>query len=131
MSQQVNISGDTSTVYIDSGTYNYTFTTLYSSCVNPVCDWPVFFGYSSVTFNLTADFSSSVLLDDISTYPVILTNSTDETYEFVFLLYGNINAHFEYIKFVIRASVDCGRYLISCFFFFFFCFNFFNLFFSF
>jgi hypothetical protein len=112
----VNVTNRISAVYVDSGVYNY-------SILSYIHSTPLFFGYFNLTFKITGNVSSSSSfnINDISTYPVILSNNSDISVpNYVFLLYANISASFQYIKFLIGNNSDSHRQFIASFFFFFF-----------
>jgi hypothetical protein len=107
-----------SVVYIDSGTYNYTITALH--------DLPTD-SYFNRIFNLIGYLSGPfVNYSDINTYPVILCNSSNGG-NASFHLYANVNASFQYLKFIIGNNSYINRRLIVSlfyfilFFFYFFC----------
>jgi hypothetical protein len=89
MSKIVNISDRNTTVYIDSGIYDcsYYYYTLFS-----------------LSFSLIGDVSSSsstVNADDISTYPVLVSNISNPYYDVFHFVSIKGNFSFEQIKFLI------------------------------
>jgi hypothetical protein len=54
-----------------------------------------------------------VLLDDIDSFPVILTNESDENTRFAFSFQWNVTGSFQYIKFVIGSNSGRYRYFFG------------------
>jgi hypothetical protein len=110
MKNIVNITNKNTTVYIDSGIYN-------CSIISPLKYYAVvhFYVYMDITFILTGDISSPssfVKTNGISTYPIILSNSSIESGSNVFLFCGNVSASFKYINFFIGNNSYQNRYFI-------------------
>jgi hypothetical protein len=102
-----------SIVNVDGGIYNYTIVSLpaiFTSYIN--CAF-------SITGYISSSSSSSVVADDIFSYPTILSNSSADSGNSVFSLYANINASFQYIKFFLgNNSYYCRFVIIGLYFFF-------------
>jgi hypothetical protein len=123
MQTNVNVTGRNSIVYIYTDTYNYTLVTSTDSTSS------TFKGYINIIFTLTTYTSSysSFSSSDISTNPLILSNSSNSTNKYLFLLYSDISASFHYLFFFIGSNCYGVRVFIYSFFFFFFFFFFFIL----
>jgi hypothetical protein len=105
MTELVNKT-DNSTVYIDSGIYDYTISG--SATENH---------YYNRIFSLKgyiSSSSSSVKADEINTYPVILSNqsNTDTAKRYAFSFSSNVTGSFQYLKFFIGD----GSYSDRCYF---------------
>jgi hypothetical protein len=96
-----------SLVYIDSGTYNYSITSDRDISNN---------GYLNRKLNLIGFFfGPSVKIDNIDSYPIILSNTSDGL-NISFLLYANVSASFECLKFIIgNNSMRNRRLIVSLF----------------
>jgi hypothetical protein len=117
MQTLINNTKENHTVYIDTGTHNYTIissTYLYDSNFYPLVN---------VIFTLTPYISSSSSFSssNIDTYPVILTNTSSSSGTSPFVLSANISSSFHYLKFLIGKNSYNGRYFIYgfCFYLFF------------
>jgi hypothetical protein len=95
-----------SIIYIDSGTFSYSIAADIGSLNN---------GYSNRTFNLIGYFLGPfVKVDDINTYPIILSNTSNSP-NINFLLYANVSATFQCLKFIIGNNSHNNRQLIVSF----------------
>jgi hypothetical protein len=108
----VNDTKKNTTVYVDSGMYNVSIVSHSQLLINSP-----FYPFGNIIFILTGDISSSssVKSNDISTYPIILSNSSVERGSDIFLFSSNISASFQYIKFVIGNNSYQSRYFIRSF----------------
>jgi hypothetical protein len=113
MKKFVNNTKKNIIVYINSGMY------LSSNNANPT---ETSNSYLNTTYLLTKYVSSSSS-DDVNTYPVILLNETGQA-RFAFSCYENVNASYQYIKFLMGSVIDYNRYFCGSFLFFFFFFVF-------
>jgi hypothetical protein len=91
-----------SVVYVESGTYNYTFTS--SNDGNG--------GYADRTFSVVGYIlGSSVKADDVDTYPIILVDSNDGNPSILF--YKNVSCSFQYVKFYTGNNCNEGKRVIK------------------
>jgi hypothetical protein len=116
----VNVSGRSSVVYVDSGTYSCGLNSAGTSA-NPADS------FSNVIFFVTAYSSSNFKIDDINTYPEIVSDVGGEVDGFAFC--SNVKVSFQYIKCSISGNAASTRYFFgSLFILIFFFFNFFLIF---
>jgi hypothetical protein len=101
----INSSISNKKIYVDSGIYNCTISTI----------GPNYSSYSNKIFSLIGYISSSVVVDDISTYPTIVSNRSDKNDWYVFYFTSNVIACFEYIKFFIGNNSSSNRRMIGSF----------------
>jgi hypothetical protein len=102
----IEYTNENHSVYIDSGTHNYTLISYYS------VDYP----FMNVIFTLRPYYSSSSFSSsNIDTYPIILTNNSVVEDGCAFYLYDNISSSFYYLKFLIGSASDYGRFIIFSF----------------
>jgi hypothetical protein len=105
----VNYTNENHTVYIDTGTHNY-------SLISNERGYSPFLPLMNVIFTLTPYLSSSSFSSsDIDTYPVILTNTSSNHVFSAFFLYANISSSFHYLKFLIGNASYPVRYFIESF----------------
>jgi hypothetical protein len=95
---------ENSVVYIDSGTYNYTIHVTHGGIDDTENH------YFDRIFSIVGYISSSslVIADNINTYPVIVSNESDQSTRLAFSFQSNVTGSFEFIKFVIGSN--SGRY---------------------
>jgi hypothetical protein len=105
MKTLINNTNETHTVYIDTGTHNYTL--IGGGGRNY---------FLNVSFTLTPYLSSSSSFSssNIDTYPVILTNISTDIYS-PFVLRADISSSFHYLKFLIGSNSNDSRYFIQSF----------------
>jgi hypothetical protein len=103
MQYNVNITGRISTVFMESGSYDY----------NYLCS--DFITYRNCNFSIIGYISSSsfssVLVDDILTYPIITSIINSEIFSIVFGFSSNCYEFFEYLNFFLICSSNYRAYL--------------------
>jgi hypothetical protein len=109
MQYNVNITGRISTVYIESGGYDFDY-----FCGD-------FLSYRNCNFSvigyISSSLFSSVLADDISTYPIITCTNNSYTYYVAFRISSNCNVFFEYLNFFLIDEIDNETYVFMGLFF--------------
>jgi hypothetical protein len=98
MQEYVNKSTESSTLYIDTGTY---------SCLINSAGTTTSGSFYNVIFFITAYSSSNFKVDDTTTYPEIVSDVGGEVYAFAFM--SNVNASFQYINCSIGGNAASTR----------------------
>jgi hypothetical protein len=102
---------DNSVVYIDSGNYNYTIHVFHGEIDDTENHY--FDRIFSLIGYISSSSSSSVIANDINTYPVIISNESDQSTRLAFSFQSNVSGSFQYIKFVIGSNSGRYRYYFS------------------